>query len=81
MAVGTSRDTLIGDVQQHSLIQDQGCWRWSFGWTGINNKLHPVMYGSFLNSSAQSPIQQLGLGDIRRKTVQDPAGLRWNLPG
>lgn len=52
MAVCPSGHALIGDVQQHSQVQDQRCRRWSFGGTGINDELRPVVYGSFLNSSA-----------------------------
>lgn len=52
MAVCPSGHALIGDVQQHSQVQDQRCrWR-SFRWTRINNELCPVVHGSFLNSSA-----------------------------
>lgn len=52
MTVGTPGHALIRDVQQHSEVQDQRCRRWSFGWTGINYELRPVMHGSFLNRSA-----------------------------
>lgn len=51
VVVSTSGHALIGDVQQHSQVQDQRCWWWRFGRTGINNELRPVMYGSFLNSA------------------------------